>query len=393
MAIRRDRSWLALAKAPRPPGRHERTFRLPATARGFAVSVSRDGLPSVFTGEVLKLNLEYSIDDGATWSLIAGCGVGGGLAPTAESRVEIALQDTLHFKDVDPEDGQLKDFYEVWSQELPPNTLIRLTSDYLIPLDCECRVHFEEGPRQLVKRFKLHHSAAFDAASSALADFVTSLNWSHTCSGTNRFLGVGVAYGAGGGRDLTTCTYNSISLTDIGRAANGNLWAHQRYLVAPATGSNTIALGFSNNVDVVAGGVSATDVDQSTAIGTQATTTGTTAEPSLSVSSASGDLVWDVCCFFSGTATADGSQDTRWYSTVTTNAKGGSSTESAVGSSTAMDWVTSDSSAWAYAGIAIKAAAEGGGAGTADAGTEVSPALPGRPLTAIPSRIMTGHSA
>jgi hypothetical protein len=44
--------------------------------------------------------------------------------------------------------------------------------------------------------------------------------------------------------------------------------------------------------------------------------------------------------------------------------------------------------------VALKnAAAGGGGEGTANAGAETSPALPGRPLTAIQPRIMTGHSA
>ena len=43
--------------------------------------------------------------------------------------------------------------------------------------------------------------------------------------------------------------------------------------------------------------------------------------------------------------------------------------------------------------IALKNAAAGGGAGTANAGAETSPALPGRPWTALQPRIMTGHSA
>ncbi len=91
-------------------------------------------------------------------------------------------------------------------------------------------------------------SIAFDAASAVTTASGTSHNLSHTTTGTNRLLVVGI-FVANSGDILTSVTYNGVSLTIPAAAKRINYPANECeyliYLINPATGTNTLTVNFS----------------------------------------------------------------------------------------------------------------------------------------------------
>ena len=105
----------------------------------------------------------------------------------------------------------------------------------------------------------------FDSASnSGYQAASSSYSWSHTCSGSNRFLSVDIAVLSVLGTTVTGITYNSIALSFLGSKTSGTgsdrieTWG----LIAPATGSNTIAVTLSASVASSGVAVSYTGVHQ-----------------------------------------------------------------------------------------------------------------------------------
>lgn len=104
---------------------------------------------------------------------------------------------------------------------------------------------------------------AFDASTDGGLNFSNSLSFAHTCSGSDRILLVAVfgdlitnAY------DITSVTYNSVSLTEIAHVATpSDRWVGLYQLVAPATGSNNVVATVTGGV-VAAACSSFTGVDQ-----------------------------------------------------------------------------------------------------------------------------------
>jgi hypothetical protein len=102
---------------------------------------------------------------------------------------------------------------------------------------------------------------AFDAPSETFSNSIQTLNWFHTCSGSDRILWVGVMTSST--RSVSSVTYNGVALTSLTRSAGGQpvqLW----YLIAPATGTNTISVSIgAPNSFVYTSGASYTGVKQS----------------------------------------------------------------------------------------------------------------------------------
>jgi hypothetical protein len=128
--------------------------------------------------------------------------------------------------------------------------------------------------------------AAFDASSTAQSAFGSSLTFSHTCSGSDRVLFVAVA--VGNGVAITNVTYNGVEMTAVETGAvDRRLYS----LVAPATGANNVVVTLPSPTEILAVASSYTGVNQSTPWdGAQVSTTGDTS-PSVTVTSASGNLV------------------------------------------------------------------------------------------------------
>ena len=80
---------------------------------------------------------------------------------------------------------------------------------------------------------------AFDAK----ADLAIN-SWSHTCSGSNRILFVFVNGENDGSDNVTGVTYNSVGMTQIGkvRMSDNSRYIYLYYLIAPATGTNTVSI-------------------------------------------------------------------------------------------------------------------------------------------------------
>ena len=85
----------------------------------------------------------------------------------------------------------------------------------------------------------------FDAVSSGATGGATSLTVSHTCSGLNRILFVGVI-GSYLGDYITGATYNSVAMTLVDKQQiSGDRWVYLYYLIAPALGTNNIVVSSS----------------------------------------------------------------------------------------------------------------------------------------------------
>jgi hypothetical protein len=124
---------------------------------------------------------------------------------------------------------------------------------------------------------------AFDASSSDFSNSAQTRSWAHTCTGSDRFLWVGVMTLSS--RSVSSVTYNGVSLTSLPRSGGAQpvqLW----YLANPASGTNNIEVSIgSPNSFIYSVAASYTGVNasgqpdaQSTAnsTGTSVTTTLTT---------------------------------------------------------------------------------------------------------------------
>lgn len=107
-------------------------------------------------------------------------------------------------------------------------------------------------------------AVAFDAASNSNGGNVESITWSHTCTGSNLVLYVGVheAYGVD---HVSGVTYNGVAMTRVKDSfvATG---CYVYRLIAPATGANNVVVTFSSllNRGKAVGAVSFTGADQTT---------------------------------------------------------------------------------------------------------------------------------
>ena len=182
-------------------------------------------------------------------------------------------------------------------------------------------------------------------------------------SGNNRLLLVGVTLWPGiPNRYVTSVTWNGTALTKITNisysdAIRTELWQ----LVAPATGSSNVVVnvtGTAPNYDanMTVGVISFTGVDQSTPYRTPATTaSGSSASASVTVGSASGEMVLSVAG--AGTSNRNFTSITggteRWNLSAATYPKGAGGTAPGASSVTISHGLSSADS-WAIIGLAIK---------------------------------------
>lgn len=151
-------------------------------------------------------------------------------------------------------------------------------------------------------------AVAFDAASSTSSAAATSLTFSHTCTGSDRALGVGVTLND---TAATTVTYNSVSMTQevaVGTGSPVRLYE----LENPTTGANNVVVSIGVEVQVIAGAVSVTGADQTDCVSNNASATGFSSSPSVAVTSASGELVLAAISSAAVTWTAGTGETERW---------------------------------------------------------------------------------
>ena len=176
---------------------------------------------------------------------------------------------------------------------------------------------------------------------------------------TNRVVIVGVSYRSS--TATATATYGGTSMTLLGsRLSSTDTRMAMFSLVNPPTGLQTVTVTFSVAVSQKVGGsVSMTGADQTTPTGAFFSATGNSSTASLTVTSATGELVIDTVSYDSGctSITPDPSQTQQWNLLVAgPDTFGGGSTKAGA-ASVPMSWTcppTGDH--WALGAVSVKPA-------------------------------------
>src|SRR6478752_2205791 len=227
---------------------------------------------------------------------------------------------------------------------------------------------------------------AVDATAFAGANNST-ISWSHTCTGSNRYL---VVFFNINGRIPTTVTYNGVAMTQLATVATRNSCFG---LINPATGSNTIAASWGSSVAASCISVSLTGVNQTTPTGTAATAAVTSTSPSVVVTSDAAELVLASIGYTSTTSPTPGVGQTLVVSRpgdVTSNRavfasiKGGST-------STTMSWTTLNLAS-DLIGIPLKPVGGGGSSPVLDATSGNGTSTASASTLSLPSQALAGAS-
>ncbi|MGK0440341.1 MAG: hypothetical protein ACJA0N_000127 [Pseudohongiellaceae bacterium] len=199
-----------------------------------------------------------------------------------------------------------------------------------------------------------------DNVSTVVDNNPTSLTASHTTSGADRFMIVGVSMLNEDLETVTLVTYNGAALSLVGSVARSTesrveIWS---YINPPVTTANVV-VNFNEEVEEGAGAAVITfnGVDQSDALGSFQFQDGSSITPSIDVSSASGELVL-------GVLAADDQDDTptitagtqQWsYKTQTGNNRtAGAGATSSGSASTTLTWGMNETDDWAVGAISIR---------------------------------------
>ena len=206
-------------------------------------------------------------------------------------------------------------------------------------------------------------SATLSAAAAGIVVDATStttaitgpITVSHTTgTGSNRLMLVGISQK---NKLVTSVTYGGVALTLVGEnIAGGNARVHIYRLLNPPSGTANVVVNFSANPDkgAIVGVTTFSGVDQTTPLGTFVSAQGNASDPSVTATSAVGELVFDVVSKRNQTLTVGAGQTQRWNIASASEITGASSTETG-SASVVMSW-TASSSDQAIAAIPIKPA-------------------------------------
>jgi len=207
----------------------------------------------------------------------------------------------------------------------------------------------------------------------------SSLTISHTTSGTERLMLVGVTINQGAHEKVASVTWNGTNLSFVGQKhghpdVRVEIWS----LLAPETGTHNVVVTFDKNLQHSgsAGVLTFTNVDQTTPLGTFAKEKGSGAGPlTVDVPSAPDELVFAVGASEDGALTVGAGQTQRWNitsgSSPETHHSAGSTEDGAA--SVTMSWTLGSSADyWAIGAVPIKPAKTCGPAITS-AVAEISP--------------------
>ena len=206
--------------------------------------------------------------------------------------------------------------------------------------------------------------ATVDATSNGTGTAVSSKTISHTCSGTQRLLVVGVALNdTSSPADPTGVTYNSDALTKAG--TTGNFGSYNRvsiwYRIAPDTGTNNTVVTLDSAVGSVhVSAISFTGIDQTNPLGTFVSATASSTAPTVTTTTVAGDYVFDMVGGHGTDAATVGTNQTQLTNATTTysgqSLRSASSREIASGTSTVMNWTLGGSIDWGTCAVPVKVA-------------------------------------
>ncbi|MEZ4722546.1 MAG: hypothetical protein R2813_11795 [Flavobacteriales bacterium] len=132
---------------------------------------------------------------------------------------------------------------------------------------------------------------AFDASTTHAATEITTTSFSHTCSGSNRILIVGITSKGG---SVSSVSYNGTAMTLLSSGVQGEVSVAMYYLVAPATGAHNVSITMNSTRTIAVGANSYTGVDQVNPFYSFGSASGTSATSSVTIPSVTGHLVVDV---------------------------------------------------------------------------------------------------
>src|SRR5438876_1626661 len=194
-------------------------------------------------------------------------------------------------------------------------------------------------------------------------DASSSISWSHTTSGTNRLLVVGVSWAASSALTVSSVTYGVQTMTSIGSAVNGTnagmqlFYLPESLLPASGTADNVTVNMSSSASELVGGSITFTGVNQTTPVGIFASATGSSTAASVTVPSNTGETVIDTVATKIKTApTVGGGQTQQWNPGSTQGQGWGAGSTKPGASSVTMSWTVANG-AWAIGAVGIKPAA------------------------------------
>ena len=194
------------------------------------------------------------------------------------------------------------------------------------------------------------------SAATASGTSASSLTWSHTVgTGSNGILIIDVSIRTNAGVTVSSVTYGGVALTYIGSATSSKDHAEMWYLKVPVTGTANVVVTLTGSENVAAGATNFFGVDQTTSYGSLTTGNGS-GDPSLTVASATGELVIDAVSDRDVDSETVGAGQTLLLTTKAGSASNdawvGSSTEAGAASVT-MSWTTTGAGAGEWAAVAV----------------------------------------
>lgn len=211
---------------------------------------------------------------------------------------------------------------------------------------------------------------AVSAGTAVLSN--TTISWSHTCAASANKLVVNVSVGSSAIAtiNISTVTYNGVSLSLIRENDDGNFeMVSSWYLDNPASGANTVVVTTNFTVQQLMAGASSWIGALAGAPANSYTATGNTANPSVTVvDSASGDAVIGAYASDVGPTATTTNNGTTIYDAedVSSDSDFAAQYYTASGANHVASWTCSASGAgndWAIHAFAIKSAPGAGGGG------------------------------
>lgn len=194
----------------------------------------------------------------------------------------------------------------------------------------------------------------------------SSHNESATTSGSDRALVVIVSIDDAS-NSVTSITYNGVSLSQIGRqtaSGSGSAGVEMWALSNPASGSHTLTVNFGGTPTGLIAWISFTGAHQTTAslTGTVAASTNKT----VTVSSATDEIVVDAISWGDSTGPTVGSGQTLWANGQPETFHWGASSYESGATSVTMDYTNDPGFATAHLGVSIKPVSGGSPPATPD---------------------------
>ena len=201
-------------------------------------------------------------------------------------------------------------------------------------------------------------AVSVDATSTGVGSGTNNVTFSHTTTAAgNRLMLVGISMDADDGPSVSNVSYGAQSLTFVGSRVGGSspvrieIWT----LVNPNSGTANVVVNLSSDADGFSvGATTFTGVDQTSSLGSFVSAIGTSSTPTVDVSSATGELVYDVVAGKDGGTLTEGSdQKELWDVNASSQSRGAASIETGAATVT-MSWTKGSSLEWAIGGVSIR---------------------------------------